>query len=38
MALQYNDRKKGDPGIRQVECFDMKLAAPQRFGWFVIGQ
>ena len=38
MALQYNDRTKGDPGIRQVECFDMKLAAPQRFGWFVIGQ
>ena len=38
MALQYNDRKRGDSGIRQVECFEMKLAAPQRFGWFVIGQ
>jgi hypothetical protein len=38
MALQYNDRASNDSALRQVECFKMKLAAPSRFGWFVIGK
>lgn len=38
MAVQYNDRVSKDAPPRQVECFKMKLAAPQRFGWFMIGR
>ena len=38
MAMQYNDRVPDDPALRQVECFRMKFAAPQRFGWFVLGK
>ena len=35
-AVQTNDRVPGEKGLRQTECFRMKVGAPGNFGWGVI--
>lgn len=38
MAMQYNDRVPEDRGVRQTECFKMKVGAPKNFGWVVVNK